>query len=265
MAAASNHILSGLRILISRPQPQANQLANQLQTLGAVTECLPAIEIQPLSPSPEIRNIIMNIDQFDVVICVSQHAAQLTGEYLDEYWPQPAVGVRWYALGKGTSRALEAWGVTAAIPENGIDSESLLAQPGLQQVAEQKIAILKGQGGRPLLEETLSRRGAHVIPVALYERHIPAYSHAQLTHSLTDFDPQVLVALSAETLDNLLAMSEKHAINITQKAVVVPGERVAQHAKERGFASVIEPDGLSADSIASAISEWRQTAQATTP
>ena len=81
------------------------------------------------------------------------------------------------AIGQGTVRALAAHGVHGCIaPEQRFDSEALLALPELQaeRVAGQRVLILRGDGGRELLAETLSARGALVDLVSCYRRLPPS-------------------------------------------------------------------------------------------
>lgn len=69
------------------------------------------------------------------------------------------------------------------------DSEALLELPefAAQAVAGKKVLILRGNGGRELLAETLRQRGAQVCAVTCYHRSPPAL----------DGEPNVVAAQQA--------------------------------------------------------------------
>lgn len=56
------------------------------------------------------------------------------------------------------------------MPSEGADSEALLALPELGAVRGQRILIVRGEGGRTLLADTLAARGAQVDHAVVYRR-----------------------------------------------------------------------------------------------
>ena len=62
--------------------------------------------------------------------------------------------------------------------------------------------------------------------------------------------PDILIALSGETLHNLVKISQnkdialEHRNGITDKAVLVPSKRVADQARSLGFTKIWIPQGL---------------------
>jgi uroporphyrinogen-III synthase len=139
--------------------------------------------------------------------------------------------VRAAALGAGTRRELEARGVRDLIaPEDGADSEALLALAPLREVAGARVLILRGAGGRELIAETLAARGARVEVVECYRRARPAGTAAP------GGTLDAVCANSGETLDNLAALLG--LARLRAAPLFVPHERVAQRARELGFAAV---------------------------
>lgn len=251
----NNHTqpLDGRRILICRPQPEAQRLAAAFEAAGARVRILPTIARQPLEETPEQREVIQNLDQFHHVISVSPYAARLLLEKLDTWWPQAPLGLQWYAVGQGTAAVLHQAGLSPHSPGNGWTSEDLLALPELARVADQKILLARGEDGRELIHDTLSARGARVTLLPLYRRYRPDYDDQTLTDTLRDFAPEAVVALSGETLNNLIALGENTDHNLEQALLVVPVERVAQQARSAGFSHPCIPDSLADDAIVAAV------------
>lgn len=249
--------LQGVRVMITRPQQQAEKWRQLLEEQGAATLSVPLMAITPLESEAErqqIKNKVMDFDHYRHAIFVSQNAVHYGGEWLLDYWPQWPIDTRFYAVGSATAKALQALDcdvVAATTPDapalGTMNSEALLALPELQQVAGDKILIFRGQGGRPLLAQTLTERGAQVEYCELYSRTCPAQAQAQMLNS--DFASgatlpreQDWVALhSGEALQNWydLIVAAKRPEWLEQP-LLLPGVRVAEQAQALGFSRWVE-------------------------
>ncbi len=262
---SGNSPLDGLRVLVCRPREQAAPLCQALTRAGALPRALPTIEIRPLNLAPEQRTLIQDLDLYQTVVVVSANAASLLVEAAGEWWPQWPVGIRWLAVGARTGAVLEAAGLNCLHPERGMTSEDLLALPELKAIEGQRILLCKGQGGREVLATTLRERGARVDELLLYERGLPHYSEDSIREALKAFDPRVIVALSGETLNNLLALGQNTDHNLRRRAVLVPGERVATQAKAAGFRQILTPADLTPAGIIDALATWLRDGSKRTP
>ena len=241
--------LAGKRILVTRPAHQSAGWSALLQAQGAVVDCIPLLDIEPIEEgdaAQAIKNLILDFDQFDHAIFVSQNAVQYAFDWLDDYWPQLPQGPRYYAIGAATARAIRARG---AVPETGntgeqdasqastMDSEALLALPSLQHPQGERVILFRGQGGRTLIGTTLEERGARVDYCELYRRTLPADATVQLrAYRLT---PDVITVHSGETLDNLHRAIESSArAPLRQALILCPSDRVAANARALGFPRV---------------------------
>src|SRR5690606_24015304 len=182
--------LQGLRVLLTRPHPHNDNLQAALTANGAETRSLPLLAIESVAETPALRQSLMNLDLYQAIVVVSPNAAHLGLERIEQYWPQLPVGLDWLAVGKGTANQLAQAGIRALVPDDGHDSEALLRRPRLQEVAGQRVLILRGQGGRELLSETLRARGARVDYAELYRRSPPALEAAQVQGLFAEFEPQ---------------------------------------------------------------------------
>lgn len=235
--------LEGCRVLVCRPEPKASELCYSLGRAGADARALPMIQIEPVAETGELRAVVQDFDQFQHVIVVSPIAADYLLEHLDHWWPQRPVGQKWYAVGSGTAKALAQAGIDSLAPARGHDSESLLQLDPLADLSNGKVIIAGGEGGRTLLAETLTQRGARVTKLALYRRLCPAYTPAQMAEALITFDPQVLITLSGETLNNLISLGQNVDSALYKRGLILPTARVAEQAKAAGFSRVfVAPD-----------------------
>jgi uroporphyrinogen-III synthase len=238
-----------VRVLICRPEPEASRLASAFRSAGARTRTLPVIERVPIPETPEHRQWVLDLDHYQHVIAVSPYAARQLLDRVDNWWPQFPTGVHWYGVGASTAAVLENAGLTPESPAAGFTSEALLALPSLQQLTHEKVLLARGDQGRELIRETLEQRGASVRVLPLYRRQPATPSTEQLSDSLDRFSPDVIVALSGETLNNFIALSKNSGHNCLKSLLLVPTERVARQARDAGFTRVICASGMADEDI----------------
>ncbi|MFL1483124.1 uroporphyrinogen-III synthase [Marinobacter sp. LN3S78] len=241
--------LTGVRVLICRPEPEATRLSGAFRSAGADTRTLPVMERVPLPETPESRQVILDLDLFQHIIAVSPYAARQLLDRVDTWWPQFPTGVHWYGVGASTAAVLESAGLSPGHPPAGFTSEALLALPSLQTLTHEKVLLARGETGRDLIRETLEKRGASVTQLPLYRRQRTTPSPEQLADSLERFAPDVIIALSGETLNNFIALSENSSHNCLKSLLLVPTDRVARQAREAGFDRVICASGMADEDI----------------
>jgi len=259
LTGAISGILSDTRVLICRPEPAASELASALASMGAECKILPTLAISPLEISPADRQKIMNLDRYQHVIVTSQHAAKLGLEHIDEYWPQFPAEQNWFAMGRKTAKHLDAADINLTSPDKDLSSETLLLQTKLKQVKSQKVLILKGVEGRDLLQQQLEKQGALVDTIELYQRRCPEYDTAHIQKSVQAYDPDYIIALSGETLLNLLSLSKQANISLASYSFILSSRRVANIALEQGIKSNIIPDNLMPIDIIRCIAKVKRT------
>ena len=190
--------LAGRCIVTTRPAGQAEGLARELQALGAEVLNFPVIAIEAADPAP-LR--ALNLADFDLAFFVSPNAVEQTFKVCPpEEWP-PALRVA--TVGPASARALALQGYASVIsPQSGFDSESVLALPEFcaEAVAGKRVLLLRGEGGRDLLAETLRERGATVAQVSCYRRLCAPLDPAPLLARFTRGELSALVFSASEGL-----------------------------------------------------------------
>ncbi|MDE1461425.1 uroporphyrinogen-III synthase [Spartinivicinus poritis] len=235
-----------MSILITRPEPEASKLVASLQQQGLQAWALPMLERADLPETAEIRQLILNLDLFQQVIVISPYSAKRLGMLMDQYWPQWPIEIQWFAIGSKTAITLAEWDIEASCSA-GVDSEALLTIPQLQQVAENKILIVKGKGGRDLLKQVLQQRGAQVTELPLYQRVPAQYNKTDVQHLLASHQTDTIVATSGEIVTRLASLLDQQWRN--EIKLIVPSARVADLSAELGFSQVINANGASEEAM----------------
>jgi len=226
--------LNGAQILVTRPVAQAENLCSLIECQGGVALRFPTLEITESPPEPRM---LQAAAASDWLIFTSSNAVDFAIKAFGGKMPglhKPRIA----AIGQTTANALKiaGWRVDC-VPANDFNSEGLLAEEQLQDVAGKICAIVRGVGGREKLAETLRNRGAGIVYLEVYSRRIPdAADSAELAVCLASQQLGAVTATSAEALQNLLAMldNESHAL-LRALPLVVVSDRIGQTAEQLGF------------------------------
>ena len=76
--------LSGVGVLVTRPELQAMPLCRLLEAQGASTLRLPAVEIKPLGDRRALAMRLGALESFDVIIFTSANAVRFGASFLDQ-------------------------------------------------------------------------------------------------------------------------------------------------------------------------------------
>lgn len=200
--------LAGCRVLVTRPAHQAGPLSEAIEARGGEAIRFPTIEIGPPTEGSGWEQVASELAGFDWLIFASANA--VTGfeghcRVAGRGWP---TGPRYAAIGRKTAAVLhERAGVDARVPPD-FRSESFLDLPEMaaEAVQGQRILLVSGEGGRRLLPETLTERGAAVTRLPVYARRLPDTDPTPVENDLAAGRLDAAVVTSPEGFTNLLAM-----------------------------------------------------------
>lgn len=262
--------LSGLNILVTRPEGQAQGLLRAIGEAGGSACHYPVLAITPLDTALEAaraqtcKELMMNLDHFQHVIFISGNAVYYGLEWINEYWPQLPVGIQWYGIGKTTSAALLRAGVPvdSAEPDQdySMNSEALLRHPALAEIVHDRVLIVRGVGGREYLQQQLSERGARVSYAECYRRAKVGRPSGELAAFIDQRAIDVCCVNSGDSLDFYCELIGDNQLGRFRHIVMlVPGQRVAQMARARGFQHIIQARNASDESVLTALLDYART------
>lgn len=247
--------MSGWRLLLTRPREASQALAAHLAEHGIHSASLPLLEIQALAETPGQRELLQGLERYAAIIVISQPAARLGLARVLRYWPQLPPQA-WIAVGAATGRILAESGVPVCWPQAAEDSEGVLQLPQLHsamRVAEPRVLIMKGEGGRELLAERLRAQGVTVDYLSLYRRVLPAYAPGALLERVRLERLNGLMVSSGQALQHLLQLAGPDWPQLAGLPLFVPSQRVAELARSAGAHRVIDCRGASAAALLDAL------------
>jgi uroporphyrinogen-III synthase len=236
-----NKPLQGRRILVTRPAAQAGRLAELIAAQGGEPILFPLLEIGPAVDPLPLQQAIALLDSYAFAIFVSPNAVDYSVSLVLARRPWPAA-VQAAAIGQSTALRLVSCGIAEVIvPSGRFDSEALLALPVFQaaRVAGKKVLILRGNGGRELLAETLHERAAQVDCVSCYQRSAPADARPILS-LLRNKRLDALTISSSEGLRSLWALLDTEGCErLCRLPLFVAHPRIAELAAELGLQRIV--------------------------
>ena len=271
---ASLPVPAGLRVLVTRPQPQADEWVAKLAQRGLDAVALPLLAIGPAADAPAVAAAWRMLPTLALAMFVSPNAVLRFFALRPAGQPWPA-GLIAAGTGPGTHRALAQSGVPeASIRTPGaqdpayagpFDSEALWQGLSSEAWADRQALIVRGEGGREWLADALRQHGAQVHFVEAYRRTAAVPQGADLV---------ALQAARQAPQRHLWLLSSSEAVG--HLGPLLPGEtwaahqalathpRIAEAARGLGFGSV----GLAAptpDAVAQAVRMWPVAARTGMP
>lgn len=254
-----------MQVIVTRPVLQAKEWVQQLASHGIAAVALPMIAIAPLE-APEALAALSaawrGLGSQRLVVFVSPNAAMHFFDRRAVDRPaaeQPAaagwpLGTLAGSPGPGTTRALINLGVPRrqiiepAADAAQFDSEALWAQLRAIDWHGEQVLIVRGEGGRDGLAETLRQHGATVACVGAYRRRPPrldAREAALLQEAIDAPERFVWFFSSSEAIDNLMACAGPSAEAAWRLSTAVATHpRIAARASACGFARVARTQPL---------------------
>lgn len=232
--------LDRTRIVITRPQGQGDVLAQKLTALGAQVLSFPVTEIGPVDQPAQLLALQARLAEFSLAFFVSANAVEQCFTVMDRArWPASLAVA---TVGPATARSLRSHGFAEVLlPEERFDSEGVLDLPQFQAqaVAGRKILVMRGDGGRELLAETLRERGALVEQVQCYQRRCAALDPAPLLAAADSLSGIVFSNSEAITyFVQILGDSTAQAL-LARTPVFVPHPRIEAQARTSGAGQLV--------------------------
>ncbi len=224
---------ANMGVAITRPINQAKKLSQLIEAAGGSVISFPLIEIVGLEDYTAFEHVIADINTYDWIVFISSNAVQNSLPRLLKQGIPPHLNFA--AIGPTTAQSLQTFGIAnVLIPEGRFDSESLLSLPAMQDMQNKKVMIVRGIGGRDVLANTLTERGAQVTFAECYQRINPQANCQLLEQAYHDGKLHAIVVTSSEAMRYLLEMAGQSDW-LQQTTLCVNHARVAEQPLQMGL------------------------------
>lgn len=244
---------NAFKLLITRPEEQGRQLAKTLANEGYQCVCQPFFDYQANASSQDIATILDSY-YLPIVVFVSVASVEFFAKcYPITQWQVSTI----IAVGQATKKAIQALGINNVVSPTQQDSDGVLALTELENVKDKNIIIVRGDGGRELIADTLVARGANVQYIESYQRHWFELSSTEVEKWQDENINCVIITSNAllESVVELLNSDTKIALNYWKNTClwIVASERLVEKAHCLGLKNVICAYGASDTALLAAI------------
>jgi len=217
-------------IVVTRPKHQAENLRLQLEAAGARVLLFPLQEIKQPDNILMVKKQLSKIIDYDLAIFISPNAVEYTLKSIDS---NILGALKVAAIGKKTKALLEAKEIAVDFyPKAIANSEAFLAMPELLTFCkEKKIVILRGNGGRDLIRDTLREASNSVDYIEVYKRDRPYQNLNILSEHYYRNELDIILISSVNGLEHLFQTVSENGW-LSEVTLLLGSKRI----KEQAFA-----------------------------
>ncbi|HEX9295392.1 MAG TPA: uroporphyrinogen-III C-methyltransferase [Polyangiaceae bacterium] len=237
--------LFGKRILVTRPEHQAEETAREIRDRGAEAVVVPAIAIAPPPDPAALEQALTSLDAYDLVAFTSANGVDRVMDALSRSRRDGRAFGRALvaAIGPGTEAALSGRGLIADVVAKEFRGEGLAASISdalsrhRASRPQPRVLILRALVARDALPTALRAAGFEVDVVAAYEtRPAPRAAIEALSSELENGNIDAVTFTSSSTVRELAAALGPRARELLDRATIaVIGPVTAETARELGL------------------------------
>ena len=256
--AAALDPLAGLRVVVTRPRAQAEEVCRVLREAGAVPLAVPVISVTPIEPTQGLDEAIDRLESYDWLVAASANSAKLFLDRLAAVRPGfdwSGAAPRVAAVGPGTAAALELQGIHADfVPaaHTGAAVAEELARG--QALAGRRVLLPRALEGREEAAAILRSHGAAVDDVPVYRTEAAEPTDAEV--SLLERGADAVLFMSGSAVRAWLDLSRARPVlqeSLRGAVVACIGPSTSAEARQRGMRVDVEAEVHSVDGLLDAL------------
>lgn len=255
--AATESVLAGKTVVVTRPAGRESRLATLLEERGATVLSLPLISIRPLPVAGDLQEILEGVMHYDWIVFTSGHGVDLFFDaVLKRHGDIRAIGfARIACIGEATAALVRQRGIRVElIPEQAVAEslgEALVKSGGLDSA---KVLLVEGSRNRPVLAGMLEQVGHAIVDRGVfYETQMHDLNGIPSVEQYRRGGADAVVFTSASGVENFAAQSAALSLSaqarqplffsigpITSAAVQQHGMTVAGESAEASMEQLVE-------------------------
>ncbi|WP_281545944.1 uroporphyrinogen-III synthase [Grimontia sp. SpTr1] len=228
-----------MTVLVVRPAPACYELAETLNQSGIKALPAPLLSFSAGNDLPSLTHSLNTLPPHSVVVAVSPRAIEYAHQQLQDENASWRDDLHYVAVGEKTAQVWKAKSGVDAIQPPTEDSEGMVSLSVFEKPESLQVVILRGNGGRALLGDTLTNHGAKVRYFEAYQRHWTSDPLSSLAMQWRAENVDTLVITSGEQLSLLCqTISECDQQWLRECHILVPSKRIYNQAIGLGFNAI---------------------------
>lgn len=239
------------RIVVTRPQAQADAFCRKLTAAGAIPIRFPTIRIAPMPDTQRLDAALRRLDAYAWIIFTSVNGVAYCWDRLAAVAStQLPASLRVAAIGPATAQALREREVVPDFVPAEFIAERIAE--GLGDVSGQAILLPRAEAARKTLARLLADQGAQVDEIPTYRTVLEAPSPDAF--AALDAGVDVLTFTSSSTVRHFAELVSHRAPRLAQEALVACiGPITAETARSLGYEVATVADEYTTDGLVRAL------------
>lgn len=240
-----------MAVLVTRPDERGKALVDQLNQAGVVALHLPLLSIEAGAELAQLPTKLNQLKSGDYVFLVSKSTVDFADKTLKDIGFSWRQDLQYFTVGHRTAQHFSCQTeCTVRYPITSENTEGVLNLPQMAKLTDKNLLILRGNGGRELLREQTTLRGATVETVECYQRTPISYNNEEQTSICIRSGVQTLVVTSLEILQALIEFVPENEQNwLKNCCLVTVSQRIADVAAQQGWHNVVVSAGADNQSL----------------
>ena len=250
--------LFGKGVVITRPEKQADDLAQLLTNEGANPIHFPTIKIVPPPDWRDLDAAIKKLADYDWLIFTSANGVQFFFERLltKNRDIRDLKGVKICCIGPATARQVESKGIRVDLVPKKFISEGILESFSGINLKGKKILIARAAVARDVLPEGLKKLGAEVDVVTAYETVNSGKKKNDLEALFKENQVDVITFTSSSTVNNFVKIMGRNFSLPKSVKVACIGPVTEATAKKAGFSVDIHQEKYTMEGLVQSLIDY---------
>jgi uroporphyrinogen-III synthase len=253
--------LDNTTILVTRSAGQSSQFRQLLEAEGAMVIEMPTLVIHPPSTWEPLDQAIAQLQTFDWLILTSGNGVEFFFKRLFQQGKtiSDLATVKIAVVGKKTAAILKQQGLKPNLIPTDFVADSLVEE--FPELLDQKRILFPRveTGGREILVQELTAKGAEVVEVPAYESGCPETIDPNVLAVLQQQKINIITFASSKTVKNFYQLIQSFPVNLDRVCIASIGPQTSESCQEYLGRYDIQATEYTLEGLTAAIINWKHS------
>jgi uroporphyrinogen III methyltransferase/synthase len=249
--------LFGKNIVIPRARAQASGLLADLTRLGAHCIEIPTIRIVPPADTTPVIDAIRRINDYDWLVFTSVNGVKFFFDTLFGLGKDVRIlgHLKFACIGPVTKQRLSDYGIVSDILPDTFRAESVVKAFTTADIQGKSVLLPRARKARTILPEELTRMGAQVDEVPVYETVLEQEAGPELNRLLDKGQIDAVTFTSSSTVSNFMSLlPSDSAVQLLKNVTIASiGPITSDTVRSFGLEPTVEADPYTIDGLVDAL------------
>ncbi len=246
-------------ILVTRSAGQSSQFRQLLEAEGATVIEMPTLVIKPPSTWEPLDQAITQLHTFDWLILTSANGVEFFCERLFQQGKNTSdlAAVKIAVVGKKTAATLKQKGLKPDLIPADFVADALVEEFPESLMNKRILFPRVETGGREILVQELTAKGAEVVEVPAYESGCPEQIDADVLAALQQQNIDIITFASSKTVKNFCDLIQPFQIHLDRVCIASIGPQTSESCQQCLGRYDIQATEYTLEGLTQSIIDWK--------